>query len=65
MPGGAKATWKKRKAYGVYNINKINNRESKRKNSVKDLEGIYYAGIWQGLVLKENLESENWAKSMF
>lgn len=65
MPGKTKATWKKRKAYGVYNINKINNRESKRKNSAKDLEGIYYAGIWQELVLKENLESENWAKSMF
>ena len=65
MPGKTKANWKKRKAYGVYNIKKINNRESKRKNSAKDLEGIYYAGIWQELVLKENLESENWAKSMF
>ena len=65
MPGKTKATWKKQKAYGVYNINKINNRESKRKNSAKDLEGIYYAGIWQELVLKEILESGNWAKSMF
>ena len=65
MPGKTKATWKKQKAYDVDNINKINNRESKRKNSAKDSEGIYYAGIWQELVLKEILESGNWAKSMF
>ena len=65
MPGKPKATWKKRKAYDVDNINEVNNRKSKRKNSAKDPEGIYYAGIWQELVLKENLESENWAKSMF
>ncbi len=65
MPGKAKATWKKEKAYDVDNIHKINNSESKRKNSAKDSEGIYYAGIWQELVLKENIESVNWAKSMF
>ena len=59
MPGKTKATWKKEKAYDVDNINE------KHKNSAKDSEGIYYAGIWQELVLKENLESENWAKSMF
>ncbi len=36
----------KEKAYNVDNINEINNRKSKRKNSAKDPEGIYYAGTW-------------------
>ena len=65
MPGKTKATWKKQKAYDVDNINKIYNRDSKRKNSAKDPKGIYYAGIWQELVLKDNKDSENWAKSIF
>ena len=65
MPGKPKATWNKEKAYDVDNINEINNRKSKRKNSAKDPEGIYYAGIWQELVLKDNKDSENWAKSIF
>ncbi len=65
MPGKTKATWTKQKAYDVDNINKIYNRDSKRKNSAKDPNGIYYAGIWQELVLKDNKVSENWAKSMF
>ena len=46
------------KAYNVDNI------DANRKNSVKNGKGIYYAGIWQELVLKENQLSENWAKSM-
>ena len=54
MPGKTKATWTKQKAYDVDNINKINNRDNKRKNSAKDPGGIYYAGIWQELVLKDN-----------
>ena len=65
MPGKTKAIWKKQKAYDVDNINKINNRDNKRKNSAKDPGGIYYAGIWQELVLKDNNDSEKWAKSMF
>ena len=65
MPGKTKATWTKQKAYDVDNINKIYNRDSKRKNSAKDPNGIYYAGIWQELVLKDNKDSENWAKSIF
>lgn len=65
MPGKTKAIWKKQKAYDVDNINKINNRDNKRKNSAKDPKGIYYAGIWQELVLKDNNDSEKWAKSMF
>lgn len=53
MPGKPKATWKYCKAYDTDNI------ESNRKNSVKGInEGIYYAGIWQELVLKENQISE-------
>ena len=60
MPGKSKATWKYCKAYDTDNI------ESNRKNSAKGIdEGIYYAGIWQELVLKENRISEEWAKSLF
>ena len=36
---------------------------SKRKNSAYG-KGVYYKGIWQELVLKENDESEAWAKSL-
>lgn len=59
MPGKSKATWKYSRAYDVDNI------ESNRKNSAKGTQGIYYAGIWQELVLKENQVSEEWAKSLF
>ena len=65
MPGKPKATWKKEKAYDVDNINEVNNRKSKRKNSAKDPEGIYYAGIWQELVLKDNKDSKDWVKRIF
>ena len=65
MHGKAKATWKREKAYDVDNINEVNNRKSKRKNSAKDPEGIYYAGIWQELVLKDNKESKDWVKRIF
>ncbi len=60
MPGKSKATWKYCRAYAADNI------ESNRKNSAKDMDkGVYYAGIWQELVLKENKISEEWAKSLF
>ena len=36
---------------------------SKRKNHAHG-QGIYYKGIWQEMVLKENIESEAWAKSV-
>lgn len=58
MPGKPKATWKNHEAYNLNNI------ESNRKNSAKNGIGIYYAGIWQELVLKENAITEEWAKSM-
>lgn len=58
MPGKSKAIWKEEKAYNVDNI------YANRKNSVKNGKGIYYAGIWQELVLKENQLSDDWAKSM-
>lgn len=58
MPEKSKAIWKEEKAYDVDNI------DANRKNSVKNGKGIYYAGIWQELVLKENQLSEDWAKSM-
>lgn len=59
MPQKSKATWKYCRAYDTDNI------ESNRKNSAKGDQGIYYAGIWQELVLKENQISEEWAKSLF
>ena len=40
-----------------------NNIVSKRKNSANG-QGVYYKGIWQEMVLKENIESEKWAKSV-
>ena len=40
-----------------------NNIVSKRKNNANG-QGIYYKGIWQELVLQENIESEEWAKSI-
>lgn len=36
---------------------------SERKNCASG-QGIYYQGIWQELILKENEESENWAKNI-
>ena len=36
---------------------------SNRKNSAKG-GGLYYQGIWQELILKENDKSEKWAKSL-
>ena len=56
--GCNKATWEKRAVYDVHSI--IGN----RKNSSQNADGIYYAGIWQELGLKETLESEAWAKSI-
>lgn len=58
MSGKSKATWKSHEAYDINNI------ESNRKNSAKNRDGIYYAGIWQELVLKENEVSEKWAKEI-
>ena len=53
-----KATWVNRSVYNVDSI--IGN----RKNSSQNVDGIYYAGIWQELGLKETPECENWAKSI-
>lgn len=54
MKGKNKATWKDNEACKV----------KSRKNCVKDGQGIYYAGIWQELVL-ENENAESWAESLF
>jgi hypothetical protein len=50
-------TWKETPALMPTNI------VTKRKNSANG-RGIYYKGIWQEMVLKENEESEAWAMSM-
>ena len=57
-PNCNKATWIKRSVYDVDSV--IGN----RKNSSKNVDGIYYAGIWQELGLKETPECEEWAKSI-
>lgn len=57
-PNCNKATWIKRSVYDVDSI--IGN----RKNSSKIDNGIYYAGVWQELGLRETLECEEWAKSV-
>lgn len=55
--GANKATWKKSSIYDLDNI------LSKRKNLAKEPDkGIYYAGIWQELKLRESAECQEWAK---
>lgn len=57
-PGQSKkATWKEIPALMPDNI------VSRRKNSALG-RGLYYAGIWQEMILKENALSEKWAKSI-
>lgn len=56
--GYSKATWNEVSALLPDNICK------NVKNSAKE-NGIYYAGQWQELVLKENNVSESWAKGLF
>lgn len=59
LEGANKATWKKN---AVYDLDSI---LSKRKNLAKNPDdGIYYAGIWQELKLKESDQCEEWAKSI-
>ena len=53
-----KPTWVKRRVYDVDSI--IGN----RKNTSGNADGIYYAGIWQELGLKNTPECEEWAKSI-
>lgn len=54
-----KATWKYNSVYDTDHI------ISKRKNMAKDpSSGIYYAGIWQELGLKESEDCSEWAKSV-
>ncbi len=57
--GCNKATWIKN---DVYDVNSV---VGNRKNSCTSGNGIYYAGIWQELGLKETQECEDWAKSLF
>lgn len=61
LEGANKATWKKKSVYDCEQGSVLAN----RKNLAKDPEkGIYYAGIWQELKLKESAECEEWAKSI-
>ena len=53
----SKATWQEIPALMPENI------ATNRKNSASG-QGIYYKGIWQEMILKENSESEEWAKSI-
>ncbi len=60
LPGAAKATWKYNPVYAPTNLLGCT-----RKNSAKDpLTGIYYAGIWQELGLKESAACDDWCKSL-
>ena len=60
LKGCSKATWVKRDFYDVDSV------ICKRKNSAADKDkGIYYAGIWQELALKENAKADEWVKSIF
>ena len=57
LNGASKAIWKEIPALMPSNLIK------ERKNSAKG-KGIFYGGIWQELVLKENSTSEEWAKTI-
>jgi hypothetical protein len=57
MPGYTRATWREIPALMPENLS------SPRKNSAKG-RGVYYSGIWQEMVLRENGLSDEWAKSM-
>ena len=60
LKGCTKATWIKRDVYDVDAV------IGERKNSAVDKNiGIYYAGIWQELALKENAKADEWVKSLF
>lgn len=62
LKGCNKATWIKRDFYDVDAI------IGKRKNSVSEMnrdKGIYYAGIWQELALRESFRAEEWMRSLF
>ncbi|MGN9019682.1 hypothetical protein ACTNBM_11765 [Lachnospiraceae bacterium HCP1S3_C3] len=59
LEGFSKGIWKNNKVYDLEHI------YGNRKNSAKDsAKGIYYAGIWQELVLVESDECSEWAKSI-
>jgi hypothetical protein len=58
MPGRPKGTWKDNPVYRPEAV--VGN----RRNSAEGT-GIYYAGIWQELALRESAEAELWAKSLF
>jgi hypothetical protein len=59
LKGAKKATWKVNEVYDTDHI--YGNRKNSAKN--KD-EGLYYAGIWQELVLKESENCLEWAKNI-
>ena len=58
LDGFRTATWKD------YSFLQPQNIFGNRKNSAKT-EGLYYAGIWQELVIKENIEATEWAIQLF
>lgn len=59
LEGANKATWKKNPVYDLEAI--LSNRRNLARNPE---EGIYYAGIWQELKLKESDECTDWARRM-
>ncbi|MEX2803633.1 hypothetical protein AB3329_00755 [Streptococcus sp. H31] len=58
MPGATRSVWKEIDALSPDNL------RGSHKNSARN-GGIYYSGIWQEKVLKENALSEEWAKGLF
>lgn len=58
MDGATTATWKE------YEFLRPGNVVGNRKNSAKS-KGIYYAGIWQELVINESEQANEWAIGLF
>ena len=62
LKGASKATWKTNSVYDAAAGNLLG---CSRKNSARNKQtGIYYAGIWQELGLKESAACEDWCKTM-
>lgn len=61
LEGANKATWKMNEVYDLDHIDVVKKRQNLAKNP---LIGIYYAGIWQELGLKESDLCTEWAKSI-
>lgn len=65
MEGRTKAIWKDEAAYQDQKTGRKNCVVKKDDDKNNKTTGIYYAGIWQEIVIQDNKATEIWAKSLF